>query len=87
MRDIRGKITLDALAGLVAEGAVETVVVAFPDLYGWLRAQGFRAPARRRLGRVPICSFLLGAGSAYVFFSARYVRDVLEADPAELVVE
>ena len=34
MRDIRGKITLDALAGLVAEDAVETVVVAFPDLYG-----------------------------------------------------
>ena len=37
--------------------------------------------------RPQAAAFLLGAGSAYVFFSARYVRDVLEADPAELVVE
>ena len=43
MRDIRGKITLDALAGLVAEGAVETVVVAFPDLYGRLMGKRFDA--------------------------------------------
>ena len=39
----RGKLTLDALAGLVAEGAVETAVVAFPDLYERLMGKGFDA--------------------------------------------
>lgn len=37
------------------------------------------------LGVRPVTTcFLLGMGLAYVFFSARYVRDILEAEPAEL---
>ena len=43
MRDLKGKLTLDALAGLVAEGEIETVVVAFPDLYGRLMGKRFDA--------------------------------------------
>jgi len=41
MHDLRGKLTLDALAALVAEGEIETVVVAFPDLYGRLMGKRF----------------------------------------------
>ena len=43
MQDLKGKLTLDALAGLVAEGEIETVVVAFPDLYGRLMGKRFDA--------------------------------------------
>ncbi|ADR37427.1 L-glutamine synthetase [Oceanithermus profundus DSM 14977] len=58
----RGKLTLDALAGLVAEGEIDTVVVAFPDLYGRLMGKRFDAEffleAAARTG-THACDYLL----------------------------
>ncbi|WP_457630820.1 glutamine synthetase family protein [Oceanithermus sp.] len=58
----RGKLTIDSLAGLVAEGEVETVILAFPDLYGRLMGKRFDAEffleAAARAG-THACDYLL----------------------------
>ncbi len=39
----QGKLSLETLADLIADGEVETVIVAFPDLYGRLMGKRFDA--------------------------------------------
>lgn len=62
MPDPSGKLTLDALSAQVAEGRVDTVIVAFPDLYGRLMGKrfdaGFFLEAAVRAG-THACDYLL----------------------------
>jgi len=39
----QGKLSLETLADLIADGEIETVIVAFPDLYGRLMGKRFDA--------------------------------------------
>ena len=62
MSDVRGRIELDELTRLVSAGDVETVITAFPDLYG--RLVGKRINGRFFLDEIAshgmhVCDYLL----------------------------